>query len=269
MASWTFYLDISGRLCREDSTNPIITVAGIAIRDSEIDNIRLQIGENISKWRDASCESADIIFNILCKNRFPVVIYQSLRDSKKSKECWEKFWNTGRQYHRTSTSISKQKIGFIKAANVYKYFLFTACEARLTALIIKMRGSPTIYGADGREIIKLSFVLDTDIQGEANQAQFKNNLLRWQEETKLKTVFNISPSIDSIIFSTEQEEPILLLPDYIAGCFQWSNLQPTNRLKKDSIVNLQECCKSEMGQYFIFYKEEFNIEYPLSFPEEL
>ncbi len=268
MSSWTNFLDISGRVTEKEPVRNQITVGGIAVQDAEINKVRSKIVGDCPKWRNTDFKTATSIFQAIATSKIPCSVYQNLRTSEQAKKLWVNFWKDGKSYQRYLSGKTRQSVGFVRAANVLKYRLLDSCEINLFVTIVKNRLGTTILGADGRKIIKLRFVLDTDLQGKGTQDQYENNLRIWEDTTKLKKILNITPLIDSINFTTEQQEPLLLLPDYIAGCFHWDKLSPTNKnLTEEEIIHLRKLCVDEFGGYFTFKKKEFNIEYPLT-PED-
>ena len=68
------------------------------------------------------------------------------------------------------------------------------------------------------QIVTMTAVFDSDIQGQANQDMFKtviqslNELPKTEQATGIRSEFKVS-------IKTEQEEPLLLLPDHLAGYY--------------------------------------------------
>ena len=155
----------------------------------------------------------------------------------------------------------KRKVGFAKPGTVMRYYAFGRCSAASVAIYLKLKGRPTILDSNGFSIIYLKVVCDSDIQGEENQRAFIANWSRWASNCKLRKGLQISPYINSVDFKTEQDEPLILIPDYIAGSVQ--NLSSSNIHNGLSIKDTSNFVNSLIESRLIFIdKFEFNEDFP-------
>ena len=65
------------------------------------------------------------------------------------------------------------RTGYVKAANVIRYWLFGRCAAPLLAETIKKTGRPAVIDSNGLGIVEVDIVCDSDIQGNDNIYAFK------------------------------------------------------------------------------------------------
>jgi len=74
--------------------------------------------------------------------------------------------------------------------------------------------------------------------------------------------------IDGIDFRTEENDSLLLLPDYIAGCFHWSKEMETKAtFYQSQIEGLRSKLVQGNGPLFREDKMEFSEKYPLKFKD--
>jgi hypothetical protein len=86
----------------------------------------------------------------------------------KKTEQWPLFWDDADSYHQKIASASKMRTGFVKAANVIRYWLFGQCSAPLIAETIKRVGMSKVLDPNGLGIVEVNIVCDSDIQGNDN-----------------------------------------------------------------------------------------------------
>lgn len=107
---------------------------------------------------------------------------------------------------------------YAKPMNTLKLHLFGIVMAELYGLILHQNRYRIQPKMNDLHSVTVKGIFDSDVQGEKNQEIFKNvmggvnELPLTEEATGIHTIF--SPSI-----STEQDEPLLLLPDHLAGFY--------------------------------------------------
>jgi len=117
------------------------------------------------------------------------------------------------------SSKERSRVGFVKPATVIRYAAFGDCSGPLLAECLKREG-PAILDSQGRGVAELAVVLVTDIQGDENQDTFKFLWETYPAKSSLLRNLNVGLVLDKVEFRTEQQDPLLLLPDHIAGCLQ-------------------------------------------------
>lgn len=204
------------------------------------DQAREAIGRDTPKWRDTNDRYLSLIIDIL-KN---FKVHCTVVKIEKTEPSWSKFWNAGEQQYQYLSSKTKPKPGFAKSANVLKDWAFGKCSATGLGLYLKDRGRPTILDSNGFSILYLKIICDTDIQGQENREVFEDNWKYWCKATKLSSRLEIKPYLDCVEFKTEQEDNLLLVPDYLAGYIHY--FSDPSRIKRP--VNLSMKGADEFGQ---------------------
>jgi hypothetical protein len=213
----SLFYDISGRVTKASKYNDYFSVGGIIIPTIQEDRAKKVLSVDLPKWKNATADSLSIIekaikdFHIDCT----VVTFN------KSSSAYEKFCNDGDVQHQKMASFVKGKVGFAKPGTVMRYLAFGRCSAVSVGTYLRVKGRPTILDPKGFSILYLKVVCDSDIQGEENQKAFVECWKRWGNNSKLQNNLQIKPYIKSVEFKTEQEEPLILIPDYIAGSVQY------------------------------------------------
>jgi len=106
---------------------------------------------------------------------------------------------------------------FMQPGVVMRYYLLSECSALLLGLSIRGGKLSNIIDASGLRSLELEIVADSDIQGDLNKCEFENIWRKWATTTRLRDILHIGPEIDAVRIETEQQDPLLLLPDYLAG----------------------------------------------------
>jgi hypothetical protein len=113
---------------------------------------------------------------------------------------------------------AQEAMTYAKPMNTLKLHLFGIVMADLYGLILHQNKHRIHRKSNDLQSVTVKGVFDSDIQGEKNQEIFRDvmegvkELPLTEEATGIRTAF--SPSI-----TTEQDEPLLLLPDHLAGFY--------------------------------------------------
>jgi hypothetical protein len=137
----------------------------------------------------------------------------------KHPERWDSFWSNAEQYYIRASTFGAKRAGFLKAANLIRYWLFGECSARLAGECLRQLGLPTVFDGQRRRRFDLRVVCDADIQGRENTAMFDYLWQRLEREQPLFRKHGLSETAHAELRSEEQE-PGLLLADHLAGCVQ-------------------------------------------------
>ena len=215
----SLFYDIAGRLSKDSQIDKFFTVGGIIIPTCDEVSIRNAIGRDMPKWTNSNPASLSLIANIFRNH----AIHCTVVKIQKTEPAWTNFWNAGEKQSRHLSSKTKSKTGFAKPANVLKYLSLSKCFAISLGLYIRLQGVPNILDQHGFSALCLKVVCDTDIQGQENQQVLKKDVEDWCKDTSLTTQLEIKPYIEVIEFQTEQEDILLLLPDYFAGYVHYSS----------------------------------------------
>ena len=244
---------MSGWVSKESQFDKFFTVGGVIIPTGEEDKVRAAIGHDTPKWRDTNDRYLSKIIYVL--KHFKV--HCTVVKIEKTEPAWMEFWNAGDQQYQYLASRTKPKPGFAKSSNVLKYWAFGNCSATGVALYLKSQERPTILDQNGFAALYLKIICDTDIQGQENREVFEDNWKHWCKVTKLTSRLEIKPYIECVEFKTEQEENLLMLPDYLAGYIHYSS----DPMQITRPVGLSEQCADNFGQALLTIGQFNLVEY--------
>lgn len=103
-----------------------------------------------------------------------------------------------------------------KLGTVLRYLLLEKAVAILIALVVRYCRVGRALAASGLRPLRLSLVFDREIADPEAQALFVDGFDQWGRGTRLRSEFGIAPSVH-VKFATEEDEPLLVLPDFVAG----------------------------------------------------
>lgn len=131
-------------------------------------------------------------------------------------------------------------------------------------LIARILGARHPWDDSGAEI-EIELVADTDLRGEEDRKLFCQWLVDWGKTSRLITELGVHPLVAARC-QTEQEEPLLLLPDYIAGVYQHAD--PRTRLGMPVVTSEEasaavHALRERLGSRLFENPEDFAEEYPL------
>jgi hypothetical protein len=263
MAFQTYYIDISGRITQNSNR---ITTAAVALSNADESVIKdFIVNKKFPKWRNATIKDVNDIITIILKYQLTCAVFQSTVFSKEAKLFWANFWGKGIDFLNKAYIIDKVSLKELKSPNVLKYYFLGRCISLLIATRMKTMRK-IIYDSHGLKIMRFNIISDTDIQGEENQKFFKYLWEEWSKKTRIKDILGFLPVINEITFETEQDEPLLILPDYLAGLFNWDKNMINNLpFHQNEIDNHKSLIKDGLNILFNFKKEPFKEIYPLDF----
>lgn len=258
MARVTFFMDSAGRVSQDTGGHEWLTVAGVAVPTGELDSIRRLTPARASKWSHASPREASGIVNFALYKATAGVVLQI----HKKQPTWDEFWRDADRCHQRMSSSERSRVGFVKANTVIRYAAFGDCSGPLLAECVKRQDSQ-ILDAQGRRVIALAVVSDTDIQGQENRDTFRFLWDRYAAKSRFFRNHNMRLIVEDVDFRTEEQEPILLLPDHIAGCLHCDACVPDSdlprRLDRNAVTMLASRIRS--SPQITVIQNEFDIRY--------
>jgi hypothetical protein len=206
-------MDVSGRVARSIEGHQFATVGGFSIETEKIEPSKKNLPKELPKWEVATISDVKKVTEYICEN----AIYVTAVCLDKSTEKWSAFWDDAESYHQKMASSSRIRTGYVKAANVIRYWLFGQCAAPLIANTIKRVGMPKILDSKGLGIVKVDIVCDTDIQGSDNIDAFKSCWVQFEKSQKKTNSLGLRIVLKDVKIESEQNEPLIFIADYIAG----------------------------------------------------
>lgn len=210
--------DIAGRLTRKSRNADRVTVGGVCVLSDATNFIRDKIPAGHPKWRDATDADVCVILNLLLRESLSC----TATSVDKSPTAWMKFWDDANQTKAGTASLLGGAISFVKAAAVLKYVLFGQSTTMATTHAIKTGSISWQPHQQEMLAIQETLVFDNEIEGKDNIEMFKQMWTARDAHQPLSHSLGIHREIIDLKLLTEQQEPLLLLPDYVAGiahCF--------------------------------------------------
>lgn len=267
MNRYSLFMDISGIIAKNTYDQSSFTVGGIVIATADVGKARTAVSSVGKKWRDMDDASAVEMTEAILVHS----VTASARRIRKSQPHWDSFWIEGERFHCFAASVEKSRLGFVKAANVVRYAAFGGCAAQSVGHCLGRHGLPTIVAPNGFCPLELAITCDTDIEGHENIETFRYMWSRLQAQSKMKEAYGVEHQIQAVEFKTEQDEPLLLAADFVAGCFQWYLGNPEVRLPRGMSEASSERIINEfqLSRNFILDQQEFCLTYDRVFGDLL
>jgi hypothetical protein len=256
MSFWTLYLDVSGRIAETDPDTEFITVAGVILEKDRCGALRSFADQKHKKWKDTNYHSATGILNLLLNDSVCFVVYQLQR----TQPAWSVFWSEGKMFYEKLVSEAKlQRIRgrkkdlmpFMQPGIVMRYYLLSECSSLLLGLSLREGKLSNVVDANRLHPLVLEIVADSDIQGDLNKRQFEKIWRDWGATSRLRDILHVRPQIDSVRIETEEQDPLLLLPDYLAGISHYKasvqSVEPPTDLPTSQIDALFDRLKQAGG----------------------
>jgi hypothetical protein len=241
MNRYSLFLDISGGTGRKTKNHSFYTVGGVVIATGDVEKARAAVRLVGKKWRDTDSSSAIKMAETMLAYSMTI----SATQVRKSQPAWDRFWSDGERFHGFMASAEKSTVGFVKPSNIIRYAAFRDGSAHCLGYCVQRHGLPRIMAPNGLSPLELHVVCDMDIQGQENIDTFRYMWSEYEKHCKIKQVFRVEHKIKADL-KTEQDEPLLLSPDFVAGCFQWYLGKPEVALP----INLDESCAENIAKEF-------------------
>jgi hypothetical protein len=216
MANVTTLSDIAGRLTEASHNADKVTVAGVCLPSGALTQVRRRTPLDFPKWRDASDEDVDYLVSLMCRESLGIAAYSI----DKRQPWWAKFWADANSVHSKAANLSCGSIGILKAGTLFKFLLFGESATLSVSRAISSGNLPPVRSLGGKFHIAHALVFDSDLQGEENIDAFAET---WRTSNTRQPLTGIEYKATTMQVATEQQEPLLLMPDYIAGLVHAKN----------------------------------------------
>jgi hypothetical protein len=261
----TVVSDIAGRVTRDSAGADRITVAGVSLPTGAISQIRRKIPKFQPKWRNATAADLSLILKIIQSESISIAVRSAYRDPV----AWGKFWDSAAAAHLQTAPLTKGRMSFVKAATVIKYWLFIEAVTYATAHAVKIGSIIAPAGRRRPMLIQRNLVFDSDIDGPDNIEVFEDNWKGGDGKYPLTESLGITMETTGISLTTEQQEPLLLLADYVAGIAH--AMHSNSRVLSASSVSqaaLEAVYASlRQSKKYVELLEPFDLQYEHIFPD--
>ncbi len=238
-----------------------MTSAAVAIEASAADELRTRVARRFKKWGQSSASDSAEMVELICNSVAAVAICSFV----KTEPGWTEFWEAAKPVHNAIVKEDRRAAGFVKPANAALFVVFNFAFTIAMAQAVAKCRTLTAKDSRGLNLYDRTVVIDSDLKGEENQDVFR---YLWSESDNNQLRVNqlgMSLRTRSVIVSTEEDEPLLLLADFAAGLGQSANVQNPGRLpfpvgqteSQDLLAKLVACGKGAViDQSFRFRYEE-------------
>jgi hypothetical protein len=214
----TIFCDAAGRFSRDDLTTPIV-FACLCLENRKLVNIRdgiLKImNGKIVKWTETvnHLDLAKRVFRSMVKQQ----LLASITTYKKTNPSWEKFWSEGERIYQVGVTNAQERIPYGKPEANLKFHLYSIEGARVWSYYLRsFHQNMAINRPNETHFQRISLVIDTDIQGQLTQSVYSGVYENFGDLKQVKNLLNLEPQFN-LKFYTEEKEPILVFPDFLAG----------------------------------------------------
>lgn len=257
--------DIAGRVARETHGADTVTVGGVCIPTGAISFIRKKIPRDFPKWRNASDSDIEFILKIILRESLSI----SGIVLRKPPDIWDFFWNDAETTHAKTSQLSSRTMSFVKAATIIKFALFGKSATLATAHAIKIGGIPNSIHSGKKLLIERSLVFDKEIEGKDNLEALISIVEASNLHQPKTNQLGVCVKTVDVKLTTEQQEPLLLLPDYVAGIVHAAHSTVDTLYASNVSYDGARSAQAALlkSKKYIGISEDFNLRYFDIFPD--
>lgn len=270
VGSWTIVCDVAGRVTRGDVASPFVTVAAVALTPEVRDAVRGRIVRVFdgkpAKWSVAGHAGLSKVIALVSKYSLPVLIKKVHRA-----EAWKKFWRDGDEFGKRMESLVGERTRYLASDAIMKTILFISAFGAMTGYLMAVRRVPEVARPDQRVGVEFTLINDMDIEDAETRRLFASYVEDWPNVTGFMAELGVEPHT-TVRFEHEQDEPLLLLPDYLAGAFHHAD-ERANLTKPvappDQVRATIEAFSRRHGRLLVVQDGAFQDPYPLDFETDI
>jgi len=263
IGAWSFFCDIAGQVYAHH--NPIVTVAAVAIPRELVKPVRSRLvrafGGAPVKWKTGKLDGFSKVVSLVVRSKLHVSIAQVHCSDPAT---WQGYFAQGRDFVKGASihlpDDPLRSADWVPTA-ILKTYLLADGFARLTGWIV---GERHPWGS-GRVEVDLHFITDNDFSDIVTAKTFAERVATTARNApSILADRGVVPVVKSFCL-TEQVEPLLLLPDYLAGVYHHG--EPRARLA--SPVVPADTARAAVAEFRMRHRkirvdeDEFDGAYPL------
>jgi hypothetical protein len=266
LGSWVIYSDVSGQVS-EAPKNPLQTVAAVAIpveleRQTRSRLLRAFDGEPV-KWKKGGLPGFAKAATLIRTLSLPVYV---LHVHANRPEVWATWFEDARRFQaEAAPRVERRRMPYLDGDTALRMRLFSVAFAKLAGYLLRTRRDPNERTSAS---VEFRLVVDADIRDDKSRRFFEESTVDWAKRSDLIEAFSIYPRATAHC-CTEQEEPLLNLPDYVAGIFQHADsraILASPVEPRELVVTAVEAFRRAASR-LIVESEEFREQYPLMHDE--
>lgn len=221
----TLFSDISGRPSRSLEGSTRLTAAAVALSTTELPEIRERLPSPI-KWKDITQPAAEQFIELLANHSTAIGVASVELDTP----AWHKALLDEQDLHSAIATESRAPAGWAKLPVLLKYDLLMRANLRTLAQLLIGQREKLHWDSRGLAAIECEIVTDEEISGEENISVFKEF---WSEErvpNEALSALGFRVRHPTVTLTTEQDEPLLVLPDIVAGLAHSAHMPNPGRI---------------------------------------
>lgn len=206
--------DIAGRVTEDTAGSTRVTSAAVAVDPAQADSIRSTLAE-LPKWAKSTLQDVQVVVGLLERYGLGMAALSWDRGT----EAWGKFWKDAKWVCEVITKQDRKRVSFAKPSTIARYVLFGSAITVATSHAVARGFRSGVVNSQGIEIIEQTLVVDTDFSGEETLDFLWQIWVKERAQPRMESAgFRLATR--ELSMKTENEEPLLLLPDYLAGIIQ-------------------------------------------------
>lgn len=256
-------VDIAGRFTR-DGANLSVTTGGVAIASDRADYIRSLLPPGLPKWGRCTLAQAKEVGRIVARECLAVgAITRDL-----ATPAWQRFWEDSAAHEHMLNRLQGGKAGLLKPANIARTMALIDGAVVASGHAAYLSNAIERANAHGPITIGQTLIFDDELGGESRESFMELwNGARPQPRTQ---AVGVTFKTCDVRLTTEQDEPLLLLPDYVAGlhhCVQLAGARP-NKFPL-TISEANKCLAPMRNGKFKIGRASFDLDYRSMFGDAI
>lgn len=215
-------VDIAGRFHRAGA-NLSVTTGGVAIAADRADHVRSLLPPGLPKWGQCTLTQAMDVVQIVARECLAVgVVTRDL-----ATPAWQKFWEDSADYQFVLNRLQGGKAGWLKPANIARTIALMDGAVVASGHAAYLSNAIERANTNGAVTIDQTLIFDDELGGES--LEFFMELWNGARPQPRTQAVGVTFRTRDVRMATEQEEPLLMLPDYVAGlhhCVQLASAGP-------------------------------------------
>ena len=215
-------VDIAGRFHRAGA-NLSVTTGSVAIAADRADYVRSLLPRGLPKWGECTLAQAKEVGLLVARECLAVgAVTRDL-----ATPAWQRFWEDSAAHELMLKRLQGGKAGLLRPANIARIIAFIDGAVTASGHAAYLSNAIERAKTNGPITIGQTLVFDDELSGESREFFIEQwNGARRQPRTQ---AVGVTFKTCDVRLTTEQDEPLLLLPDYVAGlrhCVQFAGAGP-------------------------------------------
>lgn len=204
--------DIAGRVSESADGADRVTACTVCLPSGALKALRRRT-LSLPKWKECSEVALNQVFTLLAHDALSI----SVVTLAKNVRAWQVFHTDGADAHRRISNAAKGSIAILRPATMVKFALFSMASTLAVAHAVKI-GTIFRPASHSRRLqVTEDHIYDNDIQGEEAIGAFADTWRARNEQQPLTRSIGLDVKARTLRIATEQNEPLILLADYVAG----------------------------------------------------